>query len=62
MRRKKTSITIADLSKITGVCPQTLYNWRTNKPVLFDVVLTGVAFSQTTYDVEDMKADARSKR
>lgn len=34
---------LADVSQKTGVSHQTLNNWAKNKPLLFSVVLAGVA-------------------
>lgn len=33
---------LAELSKYTNVCRQTLSKWNVNKPVLFDIVCIGV--------------------
>lgn len=32
---------VGEVSKLTKVSPQTLYNWYKNKPLLFSVVLDG---------------------
>ncbi len=33
---------LAQVSRMTGVSPQTLDNWSKNKPKLFEIVLLGV--------------------
>jgi len=36
-------MTITEISKITGVSRQTLYNWKKNKPDLFRIIEIGCA-------------------
>ena len=37
---------LTEVSKISGVSPQTLNNWRHHKPLLFRVVISGCALEK----------------
>jgi len=43
---KKLGITLQQVSDKTNTSRQTLTNWHKNKPLLFEVVLKGVLYSE----------------
>ena len=40
-KTKASGLKLVEVSNLTGVSIQTLTNWYKNKPILFDVVLSG---------------------
>ena len=41
-----------ELSNMSQVCRQTLYNWHDNKPVLFKLLIAGVLAARLVKDCE----------
>ena len=37
-------LTQQDMSRLLGITPMTLRNWRKNKPFLYEIVMKGFAF------------------
>lgn len=48
-KSKDTGYKLVDVSRATGVSCQTLSNWSKNKPLLFKVVIAGVAALDKKY-------------